>query len=394
MQEMILCKLGELVLKGLNRRSFEQMLYKTMRRRLERFGNFTVRGAQSTVFVEPKDDAADIEGAFDALRRVFGIASLSRAFVCDKTLEAITACALAHTKEALLGVSTFKVEAKRADKRFALTSPELMREVGGALLDDNPHLRVDVHRPELVVYVEVRDFGAYIHAGKEPGAGGMPLGMSGRAALLLSGGIDSPVAGFLVAKRGVELDAVHFHSHPYTSPQALQKVKDLAAKLCAYCGRMRLHIVPLTEIQTEIKQAVPDGYSTIVTRRAMMRLAERIALQNGAQALVTGESIGQVASQTLPALAMTNAAVSMPVFRPCIGMDKEEIVQIARKIDSFDTSILPFEDCCTVFTPKHPALRPTDEKLAEAESKLEWEPLLERALAGTTTEQFRGGRFV
>lgn len=391
MQELILCKLGEMALKGLNRRSFEQTLYDNMRKKIAPYGSFSVTGAQSTIYVEPKAEGADMDGAFEALCRVFGIISLSRAAVCDKQMEQILSIASDYTKEPLSHVHTFKVEARRADKRFPLNSMQIMEEVGAVLLEANPHLKVDVHTPELIVYVEVRDFGAYIHAGKVAGAGGMPLGTGGKATLLLSGGIDSPVAGYLVSKRGVVINAVHFHSYPYTSERAREKVCELAHLLCRYCEHVRLFVVPFTEIQTEIKRQVPEEHFTLVMRRYMMKIAERIAKKTGSMALITGESIGQVASQTLQALAVTDDAVNMPVFRPCIGMDKEEIVRIARRIGTFETSILPYEDCCTVFTPKHPTIRPELANILRSSAVMAEEELIDRAVAGVEPIDLREG---
>ncbi len=377
--EMILCKYGEIALKGLNKATFENSLMTALRRKLRTYGDFIVTRAQSTVYVEPQNEAADIEGAVGACRRVFGIVAVGRALVIEKELDAICAAARTYLSERLSGVSTFKVEAKRADKRFPYASPEISARVGAAILEAMPHLRVDVHNPETVVRVEVRENAAYLHAGQEKGAGGMPVGTAGRAMLLLSGGIDSPVAGYLIAKRGASLDAVHFESAPYTSERAKEKVLDLARQVCEYCGRMRVRVISLTEIQEEIARSCDEDYFTLLLRRFMMRMSERVARACGAEALVTGESLGQVASQTMQALGVTDAAVSMPVFRPCIGMDKEEIVRIARQIGTFETSILPFEDCCTVFTPRHPKTRPELAKVLAQEAKLDIAALEQRA---------------
>jgi len=387
MKEIVLAKGGELVLKGLNRQTFEDMMLANIRRRLARFGKYAVRSAQSTVYIEPLDgsDAGAADRALEVSKKVFGLVSLTKAAVCEKDMEQILPLCARYTKEALARARTFKVEAKRSDKSFPLTSPQIMRDVGERLLNENPHLKVDVHEPAVVVYVEIRDFGAYIHAGRIPGAGGMPLGTGGRATLLLSGGIDSPVAGYMIAKRGVEINAVHFHSPPYTSQRAREKVEELARIMCGYCGRINLHVISLTEIQAQIAERCPEEYFTLVMRRCMMQLAQRVAEQTGSRALITGESIGQVASQTIMALAATDDAVSMPVFRPCIGLDKEEIVTTARKIGTFETSIQPYEDCCTVFTPKHPRTHPEVEDVRALHGLLSCGELYERALEGMET---------
>ncbi len=381
-KEIILIKNGELALKGLNRRSFEEALMRNIRYRLKKVGDFTLRRAQSTIYVEPKDDYADMDDAADCISRVFGIAAYSRARVTDKDLAAIQAATVEYLGDRLAQAKTFKVEAKRADKAFPLTSPELSREVGAHVLSTYPHLRVDVHNPDLLIMVEIRDFGAYIHARQLPGAGGMPVGTGGRAAILISGGIDSPVAAYMMAKRGIQLTGIHFASPPYTSERAEQKVYDLLERVGRYAGHMSMHVVPFTHIQEEIRRACPEEFFTLIMRRFMMRLAVRIARQEDCAALITGESVGQVASQTIPALAVTDVLADMPVFRPVIGMDKEEIVTISRKIDTFELSIQPFEDCCTVFTPRHPCTRPKLYKIEQAEAALDVEGLVEEALAG------------
>lgn len=381
-EEILLIKNGELALKGLNRRSFEEALMHNLRYRLRRAGEFQIRCAQSTIYIEPKNDGADLEEACDCVSRVFGISGFSRARVTEKRLEAIQAAAVEYFADRLQACATFKVESKRADKRFPLTSPEISREVGGYLLDAFPHLRVDVHQPDIQIMVEIRDFGAYLHAEQLPGAGGMPVGTGGKAAVLISGGIDSPVAAYMMAKRGIELTAIHFASPPYTSERAEQKVVSLLEKVGRYAGHMTMHIVPFTHIQEEIRRACPEEYFTLIMRRFMMRIAQEIARREGCGALITGESVAQVASQTIPALAVTDALAEMPVFRPLIGMDKEEIVSVSRRIDTFDISIQPYEDCCTVFTPKHPNTKPKLYKVEEAERALEVEALVEEALAG------------
>ncbi len=386
-QEILLIKNGELALKGLNRRTFEEALMRNLRYRLRRAGDFTLRRAQSTIYIEPKNDFADLEEACDCVSRVFGIAAFSRARVTEKRLEVIQQAAVEYLGDRLRDCATFKVEAKRADKQFPYTSPEISREVGGYVLEHFPHLRVDVHDPDLLIMVEIRDFGAYIHAQQLPGAGGMPVGTGGKAAILISGGIDSPVAAYMMAKRGIQLTAIHFASPPYTSERAEQKVISLLERVGRYAGHMTLHIVPFTHIQEEIRRACPEEFFTLIMRRFMMRLAQRVAREADCGALITGESVGQVASQTIPALAVTDALATMPVFRPLIGMDKEEIVSISRRIDTFDISIQPYEDCCTVFTPKHPCTRPKLYKVEEAEQVLDVDALVEEALAGIRTRE-------
>lgn len=383
MKEIILIKNGELALKGLNRCNFEDILIKNIKRRLRELGEIEIRKSQSTIYIEPKAEDFDFEEALERVSRIFGIAGFSRACVCEKSIEDILSRSVEYLKTVAENINTFKVEAKRADKRFPLTSPEICREVGGALLDAYPHLKVDVHNPELTVYVEIRDYAAYVRAEQIKGAGGLPVGTAGTASILISGGIDSPVAAWTMAKRGLRLHAIHFASPPYTSPRAELKVRTLLKKVAAYSGTINLAVVPFTEIQDEIGKNCPEDYFTLIMRRMMMRISERLARQSGSLALITGESLGQVASQTLPALVTTDSVVSMPVLRPLIGMDKEEIIKISRKIDTFETSILPFEDCCTVFTPKHPKTRPTLEACAEAEKGLSVDALVNKAVAET-----------
>ena len=382
MKEIILLKYGELALKGTNRATFESILLKNIRRRIRPLGEFTVTKAQSTITVTPMTDDIDIDEAYLRLSRVFGIAAISRSLVVEKRFEAMRAGA-DYLDDALMGVKTFKVNAKRSDKTFPMGSPEICTELGHYLLERHPHLRVDVHNPELVVWAEVRDRAAFLHAGQQAGAGGMPIGSSGKAALLLSGGIDSPVAGYMMAKRGLEVLAIHFASPPYTSERALLKVKLLCQKLSAYTGRVRLLVVPFTDIQQEIGEKCPEEYFTLVMRRLMMEIASCLGEKYNCGALITGESLGQVASQTMQAIACTDAAAALPVFRPVIGMDKEEIVTIARKIDTFETSILPYEDCCTVFTPRHPRTRPQLAQVIAAEAGLDRARLIEAAAVGT-----------
>ena len=382
MNDIILVKLGELVLKGLNRRRFEQKLQSNIRRRLEKIGNFKVYCLQSTIYVEGKDETADMDAAMEILGKIFGIVSIVRAAACEKDKDAIVALAKEYLREDMLNAKSFKVESKRSDKAFPMTSIQLSQYVGGELAEAFPDTAVDVHNPELTVHIEVRDLAAYVHAAPVPGAGGMPVGSNGVALTLLSGGIDSPVSTYMIAKRGVRLIPVHFFSFPYTSQQALDKVVELAQELTDYCGRMTIEVVPFTHIQEEMRDKVPEEYFTLVMRRFMMRIATRIAEANGANAIVTGENLGQVASQTMEAMASTQAVTHLPVLQPLIGMDKEEIITIARKIGTFDTSILPYEDCCTVFTPRHPRTHPKLSEVEAAESALDIEGLVEEALAG------------
>lgn len=370
MKELILLKCGEMVLKGLNRRSFEDALIRNCRRRLEDLGKFHIHVSQSTVYVRPESDGIDMDEAFDRLKKVFGIAALTRAAVTGKSFDQIQETAVAYLEQELLAARTFKVESKRSDKTFPMKSPEISRELGGALLEAYPHLTVDVHEPDVTVYAEVREQGAYVHVDQVHGAGGLPVGTSGRAMLLISGGIDSPVAGYMMAKRGLQVLAVHFVSPPYTSGHALEKVRTLCRKMAAYTGRVRLTVVPFTHIQEQIRDCCPEDIFTIVMRRCMMKIAAGIAACNDCGALITGESVAQVASQTLAALACTDVACDLPVLRPVIGMDKDEIVKLAYRIDTFETSILPYEDCCTVFTPKHPKTKPKLSYVLEAEAKI------------------------
>ncbi len=386
MKEILLCKYGEIVLKGANRRYFEDQLCKTLRHRAKSFGNFSITRSQSTIVIEPLDEMADMDGMFECTSKVFGLVGISRAAVCEKTMESIEATVRAYVPQFLEGKKTFKVEAKRSDKRFPLNSVEISAEMGGVILSMMPKLRVNVREPEIVVHVEVREFGAYIHAGQFKGAGGMPVGTNGKALLLLSGGIDSPVAGYMIAKRGVCIDAVHFESFPYTSERAREKVFELARLVAQYAGTIRLHVVSLTHIQEELVKNCEEDYFTLLLRRYMMAIADRIARETGCGGLITGESLGQVASQTMQALGVTDPMASLPVFRPCIGLDKEEIVQIARRINTFETSIQPYEDCCTVFTPKHPRTRPDINKVIEQQKRLDFDALVNEAYESKTEE--------
>ena len=382
MKEIFLLKLGEIVLKGANKRQFESRLRQNVRRRMKKFGQFDVYIMQSTVYVEPKDELADVDGAWEACRSIFGVVSLCRCRPCEKNLDAIFEAIENYLGDDLDCAKSFKVESKRSDKAFPMTSIQISQEIGGRLAEAHPGVAVDVHHPDYTVYVEVRDFAAYVHGPAEPGAGGLPTGVGGRAMCLLSGGIDSPVAAYMIAKRGVEIEAVHFFSYPYTSQLAKDKVVELARLVAKYSGKMTVNVVPFTEIQEAIRDNCPEEYFTLVMRRFMMEISQRIARHDGCGALITGENLGQVASQTMEAMTVTGAVVDMPIFMPLVGMDKEEIVTIARKIGTLETSILPYEDCCTVFTPKHPKTKPTLGQLQNAEKNLDREALMERALAG------------
>lgn len=389
MNEMFLLKLGETVLKGGNRFQFENRLKTNVCRRLRPFGAFSVRLSQSTVFIEPEDDACDLDGAWDACHTVFGIVSLCRCRPCEKDVDAIFRAVMAYLGDELRAARTFKVESRRSDKRFPLNSIQLSQEIGGRIAEAVPTVAVDVHHPEYTVFVEVRDRAAYVHGPADPGAGGLPTGVGGRALVLLSGGIDSPVAGYMIAKRGVELEAVHFFSYPYTSELAKDKVLELARLMTRYCGRMTVNIVGFTEIQVAIRDNCPEEYFTLIMRRFMMMISERIARDHGCGCLVTGENLGQVASQTMEAMAVTAASVNIPIFPPLIGMDKEEIVTIARRIGTMETSILPYEDCCTVFTPRHPKTKPTKAQVDRACASLDFDALIERALQNTELVKVR-----
>ena len=383
MQEIFLLKLGEIVLKGQNRHQFENKLRQNVRRRMKPYGLFDVYIIQSTVYVEPMNDECDVEGAWEACRSIFGVVSLCRCRPCQKDLDSIFAAVESYLGDDLDAAPSFKVESKRSDKSFPLTSIGISQEIGGRIAEAHPSTLVDVHHPAYTVYVEIRDLAAYVHGPAEPGAGGLPTGVGGRAAVLLSGGIDSPVAAYMIAKRGVEIECVHFFSYPYTSEQAKEKVLELARLLTRYCGRMTVNIVGFTEIQESIRDNCPEEFFTLIMRRFMMRIAQSIAREHGCGCLVTGENLGQVASQTMEAMAVTGAVVELPLFTPLIGMDKEEIVTIARRIGTLDTSILPYEDCCTVFTPRHPKTKPTLAQVEQAESGLDIPALTARALEQT-----------
>ena len=386
MKEILLLKDGEIVLKGLNRRQFEDVLKKNIKNALSPIGKFEISSAQSTIYVKPLSEDIDLDEACDRVSRVFGLVAFSRAAMCDeKTLESVLATAPEYLAKELRAAKTFKVEAKRSDKKFPYKSPEICREAGGVILEKFPHLTVDVHNPDVTVYVEIRDFGAYIHSDPIKGAGGIPVGTGGKAVILISGGIDSPVAAYMMAKRGLKLTAVHFASPPYTSRRAEEKVIKLLSKVSRYAGPMKMYTVPFTKIQEKLRDDCPEELFTIIMRRLMMQISERIAKENDCAALITGESLGQVASQTIGALGCTDEAADMVVFRPLIGMDKQEIIDISYKIDTYETSIEPYEDCCTVFTPKHPRTKPVLKFVKEAQEKAGFEPLIEEAMQNLRT---------
>lgn len=383
MREMLLLKCGELVLKGLNRSRFIAKLVENISYRLKPIGKFEIYSIQSTIYVEPHDNST-FEEALNRISKVFGIVAIMRAAVCDKNIEDIDRRAAEYLKPLLTDGTTFKVKAKRADKQFPMTSPEIAVEVGGYLHEQFPSIIPDMENPQITVDVEIRDKYAFVCAKKIPGAGGMPVGSNGKAALLLSGGIDSPVAGYLMSRRGLSLSAIHFFSYPYTSEQALEKVQTLGKIMSEYCGAIKFFTVPFTKIQEQIRKNCPEDYFTLIMRRFMMRIAEKIARNDNCNALITGESLGQVASQTAEAIGVTESVCTMPVLRPLIGMDKTDIIAIAEKIGTFQTSILPYEDCCTVFTPKHPCTKPKLEKIEQSEINLDIDALVNEAVQNTT----------
>lgn len=392
MKEIVLVKYGEMALKGLNKKTFEDMLTKNIKRRLKSLGRFVYTSAQSTLYIDPQDDSIDLGEVVDRVGKIFGIAALCRACVCEKDFSDICDKSLEYLTDVLSYTKTFKVNAKRSDKAFPMKSPEICAEMGAFLLEKFPDLTVDVKDPEVTVTVEIRDTNAYVHAENIKGAGGLPVGSSGKALLLLSGGIDSPVAGWMMAKRGVQIDAIHYVSPPYTSERAQLKVEQLCEKLTDYCGGIAFHCVPFTELQEAIRDHCPEEFFTIIMRRLMMEIAQRIAAKENCLALITGESVGQVASQTMAAMTCTDAVCRIPVFRPCVGMDKTEIIEIARKIDTFETSTLPYEDCCTVFTPRHPKVRPRLEDIEKAQSAFDFEPLIQKAVENTELKTFNFNR--
>ena len=389
--EVIMAKYGEIALKGLNRSSFEDLLVRNVRRRLKLLGEFDITRRQSTIYIQPLSEDIDMDMAVKKVCNIFGIAAVQRSLVLPKDMDEIIRQGVPYLADALSRVKSFKVEAKRSDKKFPLTSPQIQQALGIAIGEAYPDVEADMHNPELTVMVEIRDKGAYVNAEKLPAAGGMPVGSNGNALLLLSGGIDSPVAAFMMAKRGLRVDAVHFQSPPYTSERALMKVETLCGKLTEYCGDIRFYCVPFTEIQEALRDNCNGDYFTVIMRRLMLKIANRLCERGSCGALITGESVGQVASQTLAAIGCTDKAAEYPVLRPLVGMDKKEIIEIARKIDTFETSILPYEDCCTVFTPKHPKTKPLLKDVLAEEEKFDFSPLIEKAIEGITVKDFKLG---
>ncbi len=380
MKKIILCKFGEIALKGANRAYFEKLLKVELKKRLRSFGKFKIYSAQSTVYIEPMEETCDMDAAYDSAKNTFGVSAVQMALEAPKDMDAILEAVRTDFMPYIESAKTFKVEAKRSDKKFPLESPEICKLVGGVILEAcRGKKKVDVHNPEVTVRVEIRDYAAYICAGQEHAIGGMPQGSNGKGLLLLSGGIDSPVAGYLMAKRGVKLECLHFESFPYTSERAKEKVLSLANKVAAYAGEMHVHIISLTHIQEVMRDTIDEDYFTLLLRRFMMRLAMKVADAHWCESVITGESIGQVASQTMQALVVTDIIADRPVFRPLIGNDKDDIIKIAREIDTFETSILPYEDCCTVFTPRHPKTRPELAKVEAEEAKLDVEALVAEA---------------
>ena len=390
MKEIILAKYGEIALKGDNRNTFEDMLVKNIKRRLKKIGKFEYFRRQSTIYIEPLEDA-DIEAALESLKNVFGIGAIQRCAVFEKDFDIVAANVGEYLKPALENAKTFKVEAKRSDKSFPLKSPDIQQKLGDVVLDNFPHLGVDVHNPEVTVRLEIRDNGAYLSAQRIIGAGGMPVGSSGKALLMLSGGIDSPVAGYMMAKRGLVVDCIHYVSPPYTSDRARLKVEKLCEEMTEFCGNIIFYCVPFTEIQEAIRDNCPEEYFTVIMRRLMVKIANRVCKRDKYGAIITGESLAQVASQTLSALGCTNAAAEFPVFRPVIGMDKIEITEISRKIGTYETSILPYEDCCTVFSPKHPRTKPSLDEIIAAESSFDFDKMIDEAVEKTEVKRFRYG---
>ncbi|MDQ2085990.1 tRNA uracil 4-sulfurtransferase ThiI [Herbivorax sp. ANBcel31] len=384
MEKVILIRYGEIMLKGLNRPLFEKKLIKNIKKAIHNLGKASVKKSQARIYVEPIEEDYDFDECINLLTKVFGIVSVSVVWKINSDFDEIKENALKMVTELVekKGYSTFKVETKRGNKRFPMNSPEISKELGAHILSNIPKISVDVNNPSFIVYVEVREF-TYIYSEIIPSVCGMPVGTNGKAMLLLSGGIDSPVAGWMIGKRGVEIEAVHFYSYPYTSERAKEKVIDLSKILAEYCHKINLHIVPFTDIQLEINERCPHEQSTIIMRRVMMKIAEKIAKKTEAVALITGESIGQVASQTIESLAVTNESVDLPVFRPLVGMDKNEVVSWAKKIGTYETSILPYEDCCTVFVPKHPNTKPKLDRIVLSEKKADLNDLVEKAVEDT-----------
>ena len=380
-EHIFIVRCGEVALKGMNKPYFERMLVERIRKLLKKFDGVSVKRHEGLIFVRA-DRSLDKQAIIKEISKVFGVASISPAVECESTMESIGAAAVDYMMEAIRerGVKTFKVEAKRADKTFPVKSPDIGRQIGAAVLKGCKVLKVDVHHPDCLLFVDVRHDKSYIYQDKIPGFGGLPLGTNGKGLSLLSGGIDSPVATWMMAKRGMMIEAVHFHSYPYTSQRAQEKVEDLASIVATYCGRFRMHVVNLLPVQEQIVEHCPEEETTILVRRFMMRIAQRIAEKNGCGMLITGENLGQVASQTAESLIVTDASVTMPVMRPLIAMDKVDIMDLAQEIGTYETSIQPYEDCCTVFLPKHPATKPKLEKILESESRRDCEALIDAAV--------------
>ncbi|MBO4990810.1 MAG: tRNA 4-thiouridine(8) synthase ThiI [Firmicutes bacterium] len=393
-QKTYIVRCGEVALKGMNKPYFERMLVDRIRRSLKKIGTgIEVKRDEGLIFVRTPLELEE-EAVLKSITKVFGVASVSPAVEIDieegsaqQIMDRIGAAAVNYMKNLIetRGIKTFKVDAKRANKQFPIQSPEIGRIIGAKILVGCKVLSVDVHQPDCRLFVSVRRGKAYVFEQKVSGFGGLPLGTNGKGMVLLSGGIDSPVAAFLMAKRGMMIEAIHFHSYPYTSERAWEKVQDLASIVAGYCGRFTIHSINLLPIQEAIVANCPEDEITILVRRFMMRLAERVAKDTGCMMLITGENIGQVASQTAEALVVTDASVQMPVMRPLIAMDKVDIMDLAREIGTYETSILPYEDCCTVFLPKHPATKPKLERILESESHLDVEALMEAALAEKTS---------
>lgn len=381
MERVISVSLGEIVLKGLNRKYFEDRLIKNMKRVLRDFGEYKIYKEQGKIYIEGLEDHQ--ENAIKRLKKVFGLVYISPCIRTSREMENIREAGLTLAREKLKGdkLTTFKVETSRSDKRYPLKSPEISRDVGGYVLKNTDNLKVDVHNPDFMLYVDIKEYG-YVYIDRTKAYGGLPIGTNGKGLLLLSGGIDSPVAGFMMAKRGVEVDAVHFHSYPFTSQRAEEKVLDLAKIVSMYTGPMKIYSVNLLNIQKEINKNCPEDEMTILSRRFMMRIAEEISREKGYQILITGENLGQVASQTIYSVDVINRSVQMPILRPLIGMDKVDIIEISKDIETYETSIKPFEDCCSVFLPKHPVTRPKLEDIVESEAVLDIERLVQEAIDG------------
>ena len=389
-KKLYIVRCGEVALKGMNKPYFERILIERLRGALSCFEDAEARWIDGLMFVRVPENVPEDEVIAKCVR-VFGVASVSPAVEASKDINAIGRTAAVYMQKVIEedGVKTFKVKAHRADKSFAVESPEIARQVGGMVLKANQGLSVDVHRPDCLLTVDVRREGAYIFRDKIRGFGGLPLGTNGKGLILMSGGIDSPVAAFMMAKRGMSIEAVHFHSYPYTSQRAQRKVEELVKVLAGYMGTVKMHIINLLPIQEEIVKNCPEDETTLLVRRFMMRIAEQIAVKNGSMMLITGEDLGQVASQTAEALVVTDSVVSMPVMRPLIAMDKVDIMDKAREIGTYDISIQPYEDCCTVFLPKHPVTKPKLERIEKSEAALDVETLVKNAVASEEIVEIR-----